>query len=281
MAHYSLRSWQTQQLLRDAEADPYALAPGQFTSPYPGVVDYYAVVDLAQSPEARRASSVFTIDPLAVARNGRAEIAAEGAGLCFQIITAGAVWLPAVSGAEDWREYWLELDRVGTNYRGHERDLQTVAQYYVAETDADAFATSGTTRYRLAPHTSGVTLSRPTALHQLRLSWATPAGRIALPQMVYAAAISYDGATATLTVGAGHGVAVGDRLVALSGFLREDFPHGAEVTGPAMPGATLEVASARPAGASETADVVVGSRWVRVPLRFRSLVSQTTNFTAP
>lgn len=270
---YSVREWQREQLLRDARADPEILAPGQYHTPYPGVADIYTVLDFARAPEARRASAVYTLDPTVDEQKRRRVFA--GSGQCFQFMLQGFVWVPTVAAAAVWGEYWLIVNGLGGRFINFERDLPAALQLSVAETTA--FGTSGLTRARLLPQ-GAQTLARPTAVDTMQFSFATPSGLITFPQMVFTAAITYDGAAATLTVGA-HDVPVGDVLVVSEGYLFADHPAGCVVA--AVTGTTMTVASTRPAGTVETADVIIGSRWIRVPAHFRSLVSQTTNYTAP
>lgn len=278
MADYSVREWQRAQLRRDVEYDSEVLGPGQYSSPYPGVADIYTVLDFARAPESRRPSNFFTIDPAFSLQPGGGDFARAGAGQCFQLLVCGHAWIPSVANASVWGEYWLVADSLGCNFLNFERGLKAVAQFSIGETAN--FATSGVPRQRLVPH-GGHTLQYPTPLSTMRFSLAAPPGLVTFPQMVYAASVVYDGTKAVLTVGAGHGVPVGDYLVALSGHLRDEYPCGAPVIGPLAADATLEVASTRQAGTEARVEVIVGSRWVRIPVHFRSLVSRTTNFTAP
>jgi len=271
---YSVQGWQREQLLRDARADPEILAPGQYQTPYPGVADIYVVLDFARAPEARRASSAFTLDPTVVA-GSRAEFATAGGGQCFQFMLNGYAWIPTVSSAAVWGEYWLVARGLGGRYSNFERNLPATLQFSVAETAS--FGASGRTRARLVPM-GAQTLARPTTLDLMQFSLATPCGPVTFPQMVFPATVSYSGTAAVLEVGA-HDVPVGDVIVATSGLLQEDNPSGCAVT--AVAGTSLEVASSRPAGLTERIEVIIGSRWIRLPAHFRSLVSRTTNFTAP
>lgn len=275
---YSMRNYQRQILEEDMRRDEEAFAPGQYESPYPGVAEIYAVLDFAQADESTAASSTsFTVNPTVTTyTSGAALLAKEGEGQVFQMVVTGAVWVPDVAGATKWEEYWLCMDGLGSHYAGMQRDVKAVSQLIVA----DAGDTSlGTARSRLTPFALSQTMNRPVALGPMKVSLATPAGPVTLPQMRYTASVAYDGANADLTITAGNGIAVGDFIVPLNGYLRDDNPQGAEVT---ANGATITVASTRPAGTAEASvSFIVAHRWVRVPVKFRGLVSRVTNFTAP
>jgi hypothetical protein len=273
-----MQLYQREILAEDMRRDDEAFAPGQFETPYPGVAEIYTVLDFSQAPEAKGAAAAFTIDPAVTTyARGGALLAKEGEGQVFQMIVTGAVWLPDVGGATKWEEYWLCMDGLGSYYAGLQRNAKGVSQMVVAE---EGDTSLGSARSRLTPFSLSQTINRPVRLEPMKVSFATPAGPITFPQMRFTASVAHGGSTAVLTVAAGHGIAVGDFIVPLSGFLRDDNGQGAEVA--AQTSTTVTVASARPAGAAETGiDFIVAHRWIRVPVRFRGLVTRVTNFTAP
>jgi hypothetical protein len=275
---YDMRSHTTELLMAGFRADDEALAPKEYNKPFPGVVDRYAVADFGRSDAGAAASDVFRIDLGAIRqRTGGVRTAIQGTGLVAQIIPSD-FWIPQVPEAAHWKEFWLAFEGAGEYYEGLQVEARPRIQMLVASEDLTVGVTP---QLRLTP-ANAITFTHPIRLEEMSWSICTPVSRITFPQMRYpSASTTYDGAgNATIVLGAGHGVLVGEFLVPTTrSRLLAAFPHGVEVAGAAADSVTVTVPASVPAG-NELVTVFVERRWVRIPFRIRAL-GHSTNYGAP
>lgn len=272
---YSLDGWRRHTAFdgydRDAAIDPRVYPPPVI----PAVYHNHLVLDVAQANNAESDNVLaWEID---LVRPPQDPVTA-GTGAVFRL-TLYPFWVPtpAVPAATTLSEYWVGWSGINARYNGHANpSAHPQFPCEVQETDDR--------RTKLKPLAPVFVVPQPVSLGPGRLTISTPGSSLSHRRVRYTASVTYDGTDAVFTLGIGHGVAAGDTLhpymqgsagTRASAFVRI-MPHGAVAS--AAGAATLTVPCAGAPALTETIQVVVGSRWIRVPLGIQGHVAGVTNY---
>lgn len=238
----------------------------------PSVYTNHLIIDVADATNAE----TDHVTEYAVAPHFGRGGAIEGTGEVYNVYMKG-FWLPTPedAAAASAGEYWVSWSALGNYYHG----FPASGSHPVFPMVADS---TDTTRTRVLPVAHSLTINNPVRLEPGLLSVCSAAAPLSLRQVRYTASCVYDGVNITITLGEGHGVVAGDimhayvkdRATALSQFARV-CPHGSVV---ASVTSTAVVAPCSGAAGETTIKVVVGSRWIRIPVTISSLYPQHTNY---
>jgi hypothetical protein len=264
--------------------------PTEVTYPdpvYPGVYDIYFVLDSAAAPEAAGATKVWTVEVL----SARDLPEAGGAGdtytnRMYDFDFTGFTIPTPPAGAVALGEYWLSWGAPGTGYAGAHPAVGTEGARALVPCVGGAHADGLGLRHTISPRRLRFVQAIPNRLTVAAFGVASPGGMIEMPRVRYRAAVTYDGVNATLALGAAHGITAADSIhpytrlypAGAGALFARTFPHGAAI---ASVTATEVLVATAATGGADALDVVVGSRWVRVPVHARGLVHRVTNFTGP
>ena len=251
------------------------------SSVLPAVAHNYIVIDVANASNAESDNATaWFVDP--VEGDGSAEErVTRGAGDVYRM-SVSSFWIPTPTDPAvlALNEYWLCWNAPGVQYRSH-ASAETPAVFPMEVETTDDHRT------KLTPVQGSVTMTEPREIRAGRLSIASPAADLSMRRVRYTAAVVFDGTTAVFALGAGHGVAAGDTIhpysrgnaITLNSAFRRINPHGGVVASADATSVTVPCAGA--ASLTETIQVVVGSRWIRIPVTVCGLAVGVTNYTAP
>lgn len=275
MAEYSssMHSYLAEQCLIADDTTAHTRRSDYPPAVVPSVYTNHMIIDVA---DATNAETDYVTEYAVSPHLGPRRVAVEGTGEVYIVYMKG-FWLPTPSdaAAASAGEYWVSWSALGTEYHGFPSSgSHPVFPMVVDSTD--------TTRTRVVPVAHSLTINNPVRLEPGLLSVCSAAAPLSLRQVRYTAACSYDGTNITITLGEGHGVVVGDimhayikdRASALSQFARV-CPHGSVV---ASVTPTTVVAPCAGGVGEATIKVVVGSRWIRIPVTICSLYPKHTNY---
>jgi hypothetical protein len=254
---------------------------------YPGVYDLYFVLDSAAAPEATGATKTWTVEPI----GPRDLPEAGGAGdtytnRMYDFDFTGFTIPTPPAGAASMAEYWVCWGAPGTGYAGSHPSAGGAGALAVAPCVGAAHVDGLGLRHTLSPRRLRFVQAIPNRLREAPFGIATPCGMLEMPRVRYRAAVTYDGANATLNLGVVHGIGATDSIhpyvrlfpTGASSLFAQTFPHGAAI---ASVTSTEVLVATTATGGADAVDVVVGSRWVRVPVHARGLVHRITNYTGP